>query len=36
MTFTVETSPLWFIAGIVLVIAILAGLVYVFRTYGRR
>ena len=27
MTFTVETSPLWFIAGIVLVIAILAGLV---------
>jgi uncharacterized membrane protein len=36
MTFTVETSPLWFIAGIVLVVAILAGLVYVFRTYGRR
>ncbi len=36
MTFTVETSPIWLLAGIVLIIAILAGLFYVFRTYGRR
>jgi uncharacterized membrane protein len=36
MTFTVETSPLWLLAGFALIVAILAGLFYVFRTYGRR
>jgi uncharacterized membrane protein len=36
MTFTVETSPIWLLAGVALIIAILAGLFYVFRTYGRR
>ncbi|HEV7809185.1 MAG TPA: NEW3 domain-containing protein, partial [Candidatus Limnocylindrales bacterium] len=36
MTFTVETSPIWLLAGIALIIAILVGLFYVFRTYGRR
>ena len=36
MTFTVETSPIWLLAGVVLIVAILAGLFYVFRTYGRR
>jgi len=36
MTFTVETSPIWLLAGVVLIIAILAALFYVFRTYGRR
>ncbi len=36
MTFTVETSPLWLLAGVALILAILAGLFYVFRTYGRR
>ncbi|HEY7132903.1 MAG TPA: NEW3 domain-containing protein [Candidatus Limnocylindrales bacterium] len=36
MTFTVETSPIWLIAGVLLIVAILAGLFYVFRTYGRR
>ena len=34
--FTVETSPLWAIVGIGLIVLILAGLFYVFRTYGRR
>ena len=34
--FTVETSPVWAIAGLVLIAAIFAGLFYVFRTYGRR
>jgi uncharacterized membrane protein len=33
---TVETSPLWGIVGLVLIAAILAGLVWVFRAYGRR
>jgi uncharacterized repeat protein (TIGR01451 family) len=34
--FTVETSPLWAAVGIGLIVLILAGLFYVFRTYGRR
>jgi uncharacterized membrane protein len=34
--FTVETSPIWAIVGILLILAILGGLYYVFRTYGRR
>ena len=36
MTFTVETSPLWLLAGAALIVVIIAGLFYVFRTYGRR
>jgi uncharacterized membrane protein len=34
--FTVETSPIWAIVGIGLIVLILGGLFYVFRTYGRR
>ena len=34
--FTVETSPLWAIIGLGLIVLILGGLFYVFRTYGRR
>jgi uncharacterized membrane protein len=34
--FTVETSPNWALVGIGVIVAILAGLFYVFRTYGRR
>lgn len=34
--FTVETSPLWAIVSLGLIAAIILGLVYVFRTYGRR
>lgn len=34
--FTVETSLLWAIIGIVLIIAIAAGVWWVFRRYGRR
>jgi uncharacterized membrane protein len=34
--FTVNTSPLWAIVGIVIIVLILGGLFYVFRTYGRR
>jgi uncharacterized membrane protein len=34
--FTVETSPLWALIGLGLIVLILAGLAYVFRTYGRR
>ena len=34
--FTVETSPVWAIVGLGIIALILAGLVYVFRTYGRR
>ena len=33
---TVETSPLWGFVGIALIVAVLAGLWWVFRTYGRR
>ena len=36
MTFTVETSPIWLLAGFGLIVVILAALFYVFRTYGRR
>lgn len=34
--FTVETSPIWAIVGLLVIVAILGGLFYVFRTYGRR
>ncbi len=34
--FTVETSPLWAFIGIGIIVLILVGLFYVFRTYGRR
>jgi uncharacterized membrane protein len=34
--FTVETSPIWALVGIALIVVILGGLYYVFRTYGRR
>jgi len=33
---TVETSPIWGIVGILLVVATIGGLVLVFRRYGRR
>jgi uncharacterized repeat protein (TIGR01451 family) len=33
---TVETSPLWGFVGIALIVAVGAGLVWVFRQYGRR
>jgi uncharacterized membrane protein len=36
MTFTVETSPIWLLAGFGLIIVIIVALFYVFRTYGRR
>lgn len=34
--FTVETSPLWALIGLGLIVLIVGGLLYVFRTYGRR
>jgi uncharacterized membrane protein len=34
--FTVNTSPIWALVGILVIAAILIGLLYVFRTYGRR
>jgi uncharacterized membrane protein len=34
--FTVETSPIWALVGIGVIVVILGGLFYVFRTYGRR
>lgn len=34
--FTVETSPLWALVGLGLIVLIIGGLLYVFRTYGRR
>lgn len=34
--FTVETSPIWALVGIGIILLILGGLFYVFRTYGRR
>ena len=34
--FTVETSPLWALIGLGLIVLIIGGLLYVFRTYGRR
>jgi len=33
---TIETSPIWGIVGLLLIAAIVGGLVWVFRTYGRR
>jgi uncharacterized membrane protein len=33
---TVKTSGLWGIIGLLLIVAALGGLGYVFRTYGRR
>ena len=33
---TVETSLLWGLVGVVLILAVLGGLYWVFRTYGRR
>ncbi|HYH92088.1 MAG TPA: NEW3 domain-containing protein [Candidatus Saccharimonadales bacterium] len=36
LRFTVETSPLWAFVGLGLIVLILGGLFYVFRTYGRR
>jgi uncharacterized membrane protein len=33
---TIETSPIWGFIGIGLIVAVLAGLWWVFRTYGRR
>jgi uncharacterized membrane protein len=32
----VETPQFWWVAGIVLIVAVFAGLYWVFRTYGRR
>ena len=34
--YTVETSPIWAIVALLVIAAILGGLFYVFRTYGRR
>lgn len=34
--YTVETSPLWAFVGLALIGLIIGGLLYVFRTYGRR
>jgi len=33
---TVETSPLWLIVGIAVIVLVIAGLLYVFQRYGRR
>jgi uncharacterized membrane protein len=33
---TVETSPIWGIVGIALIVLVAGGLLWVFRTYGRR
>ena len=33
---TVETSPIWGLLGVALIAAVLGGLFWVFRTYGRR
>ena len=32
----VETPAYWWIAGLLLIVAVFAGLYWVFRTYGRR
>jgi uncharacterized membrane protein len=34
--FQVETSPIWAIVSLLIIVAIIAGLAWVFRTYGRR
>jgi uncharacterized membrane protein len=36
MRFTVDTSIVWAIVGIGVILVILGGLFYVFRTFGRR
>lgn len=36
MRFTVDTPPIWAIVALLVIAAILGGLFYVFRTYGRR
>ncbi len=33
---TIDTSPIWGVLGLVLIVAIVGGLGWVFRTYGRR
>jgi uncharacterized membrane protein len=33
---TVETAPIWGIVGVALIVAVIGGLVLVFRRYGRR
>jgi uncharacterized membrane protein len=33
---TVETSPLWAIVAIAIIVLVIAGLLYVFQRYGRR
>jgi uncharacterized membrane protein len=33
---TIETSPIWGVVGLLIIAAIIGGLVWVFRTYGRR
>ena len=32
----VETPQFWWIVGVALIVAVFAGLYWVFRTYGRR
>ena len=34
--FTVETSPIWLIVGVGLIILVFGGLAFVFQRYGRR
>ena len=34
--FTIETSPLWGLVGVALIVAVGAGLWWVFQRYGRR
>ena len=34
--FTVETSPIWAIVSLLIIVAIIGGLAWIFRTYGRR
>jgi uncharacterized membrane protein len=34
--YTVDTSPIWLIVGVGLIVLMIGGLYYVFRTYGRR
>lgn len=36
LRYTVETSEVWLLVGVGLIVLMLAGLFYVFRTYGRR
>jgi len=34
--FTVETSPIWAVVSLLIIVAIIGGLAWIFRTYGRR